>query len=167
MEEFNHFGQIAENVPKVLGQIVRKTAFDIEAGAKQRAAVDTGFLKNSIYSVTSTKSTYGRAVQKAKLGKNKAGVSTKAHLKKYVKHLERQRKQESMLLAEVGGADEQTAYVAVGAEYGIYVELGTTRMPAQPYFYPAVEAARPGFEAALSAVESKLDGVSGDIEADE
>ena len=167
MEEFNHFGQIAENVPKVLGQIVRKAAFDIEAGAKQRAAVDTGFLKNSIYSVTSTKSTYGRAVQKAKLGKNKAGVSTKAHLKKYVKHLERQRQQESMLLPEVGGADESTAYVAVGAEYGIYLELGTTRMPAKPYFYPAVEAARPGFEAALAAVESKLDGVSGDIGVDE
>lgn len=35
--------------------------------------------------------------------------------------------------------DELTALVSVGAEYGIYVEMGTTRMPAQPYFLPAFE----------------------------
>lgn len=40
--------------------------------------------------------------------------------------------------------------VAVGAEYGRYVEYGTVHMGAQPYLTPAVDAVRPGF---LTAVE--------------
>jgi HK97 gp10 family phage protein len=39
--------------------------------------------------------------------------------------------------------------VAVGAHYGIYVELGTRFMAAQPYFAPAIERVRPSFEAAV------------------
>lgn len=35
--------------------------------------------------------------------------------------------------------DETTAMVAVGAEYGVYVEFGTRYQAAQPYFIPAVE----------------------------
>lgn len=41
-------------------------------------------------------------------------------------------------------AEEQTKTVwrvNVWAEYGIYVELGTSRMAAQPYLVPAIEAA--------------------------
>lgn len=41
--------------------------------------------------------------------------------------------------------------VYVGAEYGIYQEYGTRKMPAHPYFTPAVEAVRPQFEAAVAA----------------
>lgn len=65
---------------------------------------------------------------------------------------------------------ELTAVVAVGAEYGVYVEFGTgargaasnierpegiryssdwAGMPAQPYLTPAAEAVRPSFEAAM------------------
>lgn len=50
------------------------------------------------------------------------------------------------------GINQHAAEVVVGAEYGIYVEYGTSRMGAQPYLQPAVEAARPGFEAALRGV---------------
>jgi len=35
--------------------------------------------------------------------------------------------------------DELTGVVSVGAEYGIYVELGTSRAPAQPFLLPAAE----------------------------
>lgn len=42
------------------------------------------------------------------------------------------------------------AIVAVGVNYGVYVEYGTRRMAAQPYFTPAVEWARPQFEAAVA-----------------
>lgn len=38
----------------------------------------------------------------------------------------------------------------VGVEYDIYVEYGTSRAPAQPYLTPAVEQARPAFEAAIA-----------------
>lgn len=52
--------------------------------------------------------------------------------------------------------DDLTATVAVGASYGLYVEMGTTRMPARPYFTPAVEAVRPGFDAALRAIVAAM-----------
>ena len=45
--------------------------------------------------------------------------------------------------------------VAVGAEYGIYVEYGTVHQAAQPYLTPAVEAERGPF---LAAVGDALKG---------
>lgn len=44
--------------------------------------------------------------------------------------------------------------ITVGAEYGIYVELGTTTQAPQPYLLPAAEAVRPGFEAAFKQINS-------------
>lgn len=81
------------------GQIVAKTAHDIESLAKQRAPVDTGALKNSI-----------------------------------------QARQVAPFNWEVG----------VGVAYGPYVEFGTSKMAAQPYLTPAVEAVRGPFAAALA-----------------
>lgn len=39
--------------------------------------------------------------------------------------------------------------VTVGMDYGIYVEMGTRHMAAQPYLQPAVDAVRAGFLQAL------------------
>jgi HK97 gp10 family phage protein len=47
-----------------------------------------------------------------------------------------------------------TAVISVGAEYGAYVEFGTTRMRAQPFLGPAVERNRAAFEAAIKALLS-------------
>lgn len=58
----------------------------------------------------------------------------------------------SALRAEVeaGGAGN----TGTSVEYAVYVELGTVRMPARPFFTPAVEAEGPAFEkAALLAIE--------------
>jgi HK97 gp10 family phage protein len=44
---------------------------------------------------------------------------------------------------------ELSAEVAVGVDYGLYVEMGTVHAPAQPFLTPAVEHARPAFEGAL------------------
>lgn len=44
------------------------------------------------------------------------------------------------------------AEVTVGAEYAIYVEMGTTRMGAQPYLLPAVEQQTPAFQAAMRGI---------------
>lgn len=122
-ESFNHWGSIAKALPKVASQIVRKAALDIQAQAASRAPVDTGFLKNSIYTQTDH-STYK--------GGDKA-------------------------LPEIPPPeDDQAAHVAVAAEYAIYVNYGTRYMPAQPFWEPALDAVKPGFDAALSAVEDKL-----------
>lgn len=42
--------------------------------------------------------------------------------------------------------------VADGVTYGIYQELGTSKMAAQPFMVPAVEAVRPGFNQAFRGV---------------
>jgi len=42
--------------------------------------------------------------------------------------------------------------VRVGADYGIYVEFGTSRMAAHPYLVPAAELVRPSFVAAMATL---------------
>lgn len=39
----------------------------------------------------------------------------------------------------------KTAEVWVEADYGVYVEMGTYKMAAQPFFLPAIEAVAPEF----------------------
>ncbi len=41
-------GKASAGATRKASTVVRKSAFDLEAGAKARAAVDTGFMKNSI-----------------------------------------------------------------------------------------------------------------------
>jgi HK97 gp10 family phage protein len=163
MAGFNHFPQIANRLPKITSQVVRKVAFQIQAEAASNAPVDTGFLKNSIYTVTSNKSTYGGAVQVAHTPKaGGKGFVSRGQLKGFVKRKARQRTQEAMMLPEVPGpGDDQTAYVAVGANYGIYLEYGTHKMPAQPYFFQAVEDGITDLDDALSKLESLLGGAGG------
>ncbi len=56
MESFNHFGSIADALPHVLGQVVRKTAFDglahMQGFIRSNGQIDTGFMINSGYVVT-------------------------------------------------------------------------------------------------------------------
>jgi len=42
--------------------------------------------------------------------------------------------------------------IVVGAEYGLYVEMGTISSSAQPYMAPSVAAVRAGFIQAMKAV---------------
>ena len=131
-EEFNHFADMADKLHKAMGQVVRKTAFDAQALAATNAPKDTGFLANSIYVVTADESSYGRG-----------GASGPE------------------MLPEVEKPDDDlTAYVAVGAQYGVYVEFGTVHMPPQPYLLPAMEAVRDSFEDAMGRLEDKLREVS-------
>jgi HK97 gp10 family phage protein len=55
----------------------------------------------------------------------------------------------SIIAREVGPTHWQ---VRVGAEYGIYVEMGTRHMAAQPYLTPAAEFVRAGFLRAMRTV---------------
>lgn len=80
---------------KRAGEIVRSTAFEIQAIAQINAPVDTGALRSSIETV-------------------------------------------------ITGA--MSAIIQDGVEYGIFVELGTSRMAAQPFLTPAVEQVRPKFD---------------------
>jgi hypothetical protein len=120
--------------------MVRKAAFDVEAQAKARAPVDTGFMRNSLYVVTKASSTYSQASSDTP----PPGAS---------------------LLPEIPKpTDDMTAFVAVGANYGLYVEMGTSRMAAQPYLIPAADMVRPLFIEALARLDFALGALSGGIE---
>lgn len=95
------FAARAANAPRMARAAVRKACLMVEAGAKQRAPVDTGFLRNSIS--TTVRDTKDGAV------------------------------------GEVGPT----------ANYGGFVELGTSRMGPQPYLRPASDAVEPSFTALL------------------
>ena len=132
-ESFNHFGNIAAALPGVCSKVVRKTAFDLKANIQgniqANGQVDTGFMLNSAYVVTSRESTY--------TGGEKA-------------------------LPEIGRPpDDQTAYAAVAAEYAEYQNYGTSRLPARPFFEPAVDVVRPGFESAVAAIQDRLAEAAG------
>jgi hypothetical protein len=131
-ESFNHFGAISKAMDTALQQIPRKGAFDIIADYAAHAVRDTGFMANSGYVVTADSSTYGKGDAPTKEG---------AHL-----------------LPEVARPDDKyTAIAAVGANYAEMVELGTVHMAARPAFYPAVDRAKPGIEAALAAVKDAME----------
>lgn len=151
-EDFNHWDQIAEKFSRAIGQVVRKSAMDIQAKAQETVVVDTGFLKNSIYTVTYNSKGTKTIIDKATGQKrtiSKPIRSTRRRVKK---------SQQDMVFPELSvSLDDQTAYVAVGAVYGLYVELGARGRPARPYFLPAIDAVRPSFDAALSKIEEKLD----------
>jgi HK97 gp10 family phage protein len=48
--------------------------------------------------------------------------------------------------------DGLTANVTAHARYSIYQELGTSRMPPQPFMGPAADAVAPSFEAAMGQI---------------
>ncbi len=126
---WNAFPGLALAMHKTVSQLVRKAAFDIETDAKTRVPVDTGFLKNSIYVVTHDRSSYD------------GGGEDAAH----------------QLLPEIERPpDDLTAYVAVGAEYAIYVEMGTSTNFAQPFLTPAADFVRPEFEEAMRRLEDAM-----------
>jgi HK97 gp10 family phage protein len=129
-EEFNHFPEIRAKLLTAISQAVRKAAFDIQAQAEVLAPVQTSFLRNSIYVVTSDSSSYGD-VQPMKA--------------------------DQVVLPEVEAPSSPTeAIVAVGASYGIYQEYGTVHIPAHPYLMPALDAVQPTFLAVLERLEDQL-----------
>lgn len=130
-DSFNNFQTLADILPDTVSQLVRKTAFDIAAKARKAAPVDTGFLRNSIYVETWDQSTYADG-----------GYGDAQH----------------ELLPPIEGSDDQyTAYVAVGASYGVYLEFGTRHMSAQPFFFQAVEDVGDKFDAAMEKIRDRLE----------
>lgn len=93
----------ADNISQAAETIIAKGAADLEAAAKQRAPVDTGFLRSSI-------------------------------------------------TRDIQGL---TATIGPTANYGVYVEMGTSRMRPQPYMAPALADVVPTVEAAFQAAAGR------------
>ena len=121
-------GDVLKALHGGISKAVRKACFDVQARAADGPPRATGFMKSSIYTVTHNSSTYGQGIQG-----------------------------QGSLLPEIDKpADDLTAFVAVGANYGAYVEYGTSKMAAQPYFHPAFDAVEPVFEAALAKLQGLI-----------
>lgn len=114
--------RIAEKLQRSVKEVLVSLAFDIEAAAKQNAPVDTGALRSSIYTVTQDSDNYTQASGEA-MGKAWTQGGR-------ISEVER-------LPAPSGKA---VAVVGASVEYAGYVELGTSKMDAQPYLIPAAEA---------------------------
>ena len=129
--QYDHLPEIALAIHRAGAQLVKKACQDVEAQARSQVAVATGYLKSSIYTHTFDGSTYGEGV---------VGGSTGAHL-----------------LPDVGKPEnDQTGFVGVGANYGIFIEFGTSKMGAQPYLTPACDAVRPSYQAAWEKLEDHI-----------
>lgn len=126
--DFNHFGDVADALPDIVDQIIRKIALDAEAGYKEliqaNGQIDTGNMLNSCYSVTSKGSTY----------------------------------QDSPLnTAPPALPGPRSAYAGIAADYAAYQNYGTVSQPARPFFEPTNEQVQAGLQAALNAAHGQLE----------
>ncbi len=125
---YNHLPEFIGKLRAARSQILRKTVLDIERAAKQKAPVRTGFLKSSIYGLTTDYSGY--QAQPAPPG--------------------------AALFPEVARPEEGRGLVVVGASYGIFVEVGTRHMPARPFLTPAAMQVLPDYIQAWTKLEAML-----------
>lgn len=135
---FDHLPLIAAAIHRAASQLVRKACLDVQAAAQAGVVVDTGYLKSSIYTHTADGSTYGQGIKGAGPGRE--------------------------LLPDVGAPEnDQTGFVGVGANYGVYVEFGTSKMAAQPYLVPAAEQVGPSYQAAWEKLEERIRELTGEL----
>jgi|SRR5688572_20401412 len=66
-QSFNNLTRISSQIERELSKLVKKTAFRIEAKAKELAPVDTGLLRNSVTTTveSATKATVGTSIEYA------------------------------------------------------------------------------------------------------
>jgi HK97 gp10 family phage protein len=117
VKTYNHFKEYAKQMHKAASDIVYETALDINNETKKRSPYITGNLRRSVYFKTKRGSSYGEA------------------------HIENPRRRNATMFPEIPfPVDDLTAYVAVAASYAFFVEYGTRKQAAQPFFTPAVAA---------------------------
>ncbi len=124
------WSELAEALPQLLSEVVRTAALDAEGQIKRVAPVDTGHLRNSVYTVTPAGGSTYPGSANAATGKLAPPIEETAGV----------------------SADSVVAWVAVGANYGLAIELGSRKRAAKPFFAPGMDQARGAFQAALDAI---------------
>lgn len=122
---------VSDEMKRLVDEIVRKTAGDIEAAAKQ--SIQAGDKTGKVYHLTNPK----RIHQASAPGQ--APATDLGTLVNSIQTVDTQR-------------GDGEAEVVVGAEYGLYLEMGTKDIAPRPFLGPAVEAARPKFVYAIKKV---------------
>ena len=150
----DQLGELAERIHRNAAKIVSSTDEAVALKAQLDAPVDTGVLKNSVYASTFKGSGYADAKQKVReaLGESEDGAVGNEALASEAGNQKRLTADEIMLPEVEQPGDDLTAIVAVGAEYGLYVEMGTVHQTAQPYLGPALESERAAFTQAMKGI---------------
>lgn len=137
--------RLVRQAPAAADRGIRKLAIATQRRAQDRAPVDTGALKSSIYAVTSKGSGMAKALAEARA--RRPGVRQAENAPAEVRPME--------------------AWVACGVEYGIFVEYGAmfARKPGfaefreavapgeTPHYNPGRYALRPGYLMMTDAAE--------------
>jgi len=128
--------RILRDMPAKKDQIVRKTAFEIEASAKKLAPVDTGALKSSIFPKTSKTNRYTQSLSDAQ-NKNSEVSSVPED--------------------EFGDVKEGEAIVGSSVDYAFWVEMGRKKgkVAARPFLGTACEMAKEKFNQLLKDLVTK------------
>lgn len=130
---FNNIPQHVNAAREGMKESLKEAAFEIENRTKENIrkvdAIDTGNLLNSVYvSIPGD----DRRPQKLAVSGEFFSVKQNRNVKVKADNLGER--------TPLPSGNQIT--VGVAAAYGIYVEFGTRRMAARPYFFPAVESVR-------------------------
>lgn len=128
-----------------LRKAIGRASVVIRDEARRRAPVDTGNLRDNIIAVRKRKSPQGNEGY---------FIEVRRKRRKYANTRANRRKQRAGMTYESMGE----------AYYGMFIELGTAKMPAQPFLRPAfeskkveaVEVFRAEFAKAIAAAEKKV-----------
>ncbi len=116
---FNHFPALARKLKPALQAGIKNTAGAVKLNAQGQAPILTGFMMSNVYTAFWDGSSYAQ------------GIAPPVP--------------SAFLLPEERPKNDLTAIVGAAANYSLFVEMGTRRMAARPWFLSAVEQARPEF----------------------
>jgi hypothetical protein len=128
-KSFNNFGKVANAIRPACKLVVKKTAFDIQANA-QAHIVSNDQVDTSFM----LNSVY---VQTSDSSTYKSGENA---------------------LPEIDRPSKETeAHAAVAASYAVHQNYGTVYLPARPFWEPAIEDVRPGFDGSMKIIARKME----------
>jgi hypothetical protein len=167
------FDGAPERSHRAASRTLRTWGFEVERRAKMKSPVDTGFNKNTIYTVAEDGTMYAnqqRISQRPTMPETRYSTRLNRNVKRGspLAAIEDGTQFTSMLgsgasVGMIGGPGMQGAPIAglpapaqivvevrVGSEYGIYLEMGTVKMEARPFLGPAGEEVTPMIDGLLA-----------------
>ncbi len=140
----NRLPAISQEAREALIEATLEGTQEIYNLAVGNAPRDTRALRDSIYYITATRSTYDRAIAKAMADYDRAEANGKTPRGRTPTYPE--------FSDEMWVKDELTGMVVCPIHYAEHVEFGTVRTPAHPFMIPAYRQGRPLFTQAATNI---------------